>query len=143
MPQSEQFVCITYPKIDFLIPNNTVISSVGVKDLNISLLHNENSGFFDFDEIASQFKQSPRKTEIKTLIVVKGFGENHLSIVTTQECSLNLVNLEEFGLFSEYYAEQFQKLGFLACSFKDNRLRLIMDVKSTIKYMNDFPLEEL
>ena len=143
MPQSEQFICIPYPKIDFLIPNNTVVSTVGVKDLNISLLHNETTGVFDFDEIAAQFKQTPREAEIKTLVVVKGLGENNLSIVTTQECTLCNIDLKDFGLFSDYYTEQFQKLGFLACSFKDNRLRLILDIKSTIKYMNDFPLEEL
>lgn len=143
MPQSEQFICIPYPEIDFLIPNNTVVSTVGVKDLNISLLHNETSGVFDFDEIAAQFKQTPREAEIKTLVVVKGLGENNLSIVTTQKCTLCNIDLKEFGLFSDYYTEQFQKLGFLACSFKDNRLRLILDIKSTIKYMNDFPLEEL
>ena len=143
MQQPEKFVCIAYPQIDFLIPNDSVVSSVGVKDLNLSLLRDEEQGFFDFDEIASQFIQIPRQADIKTMIVLKGEEDKHFSIVTTQECCINIINLKEFGLFSDFYSQQFQKLGFLACSFKEERLRIILDVKSTIKYMNDSLLEEL
>ena len=143
MQQPEKFVCIAYPQIDFLIPNNLVVSSVGVKDLTISMLRDQEAGFFDFDEIASQFIQIPRQTDIKTMIVLKGDGEKHLSIVTTQDCSIDIVDLREFGLFSDFYSHQFQKLGFLACSFREERLRLIIDVKNTIKFMNDSLLEEL
>ena len=56
MLQPEKFVCIPYPQIDFLIPSEEVVSSVGVKDLNLSLLSDQESGFFDFDEIASKFQ---------------------------------------------------------------------------------------
>ena len=143
MQQPEKFVCISYPQIDFLIPNDAVLSSVGVKDLTISMLRDQEAGFFDFDEIASQFIQIPRQADIKTMIVLKGEGEKHFSIVTTQECCISIINLKEFGLFSDFYSQQFQKLGILACSFKEDRLRIIMDVKSTIKFMNDSLLEEL
>ena len=143
MQQPEKFVCIAYPQIDFLIPNNLVVSSVGVKDLTISMLRDQEAGFFDFDEIASQFIQIPRQADIKTMIVLKGEEDKHFSIVTTQECCISIINLKEFGLFSDFYSQQFQKLGFLACSFKEERLRIILDVKSTIKYMNDSLLEEL
>ncbi len=143
MPQLEKFVCIAYPQIDFLIPNEFVISSVGVKDLNLSLLHDEDSGFFDFDDIASQFIQIPREADIRTMIVLKSEGDKRLSVVTTQECSVSILDLNEFGLFSDFYTEQFKKLGFLACSFKNDRLRLIIDLKNTIKFMNDCLLEEL
>ena len=143
MPQLEKFVCISYPQIDFLIPSEMVISSVGVKDLNLTLFRDQDSGFFDFDEIASQFIQIPRQAEIKTMIVLKVDETKHLSIVTTQECSVTIINLKDFGLFSDFYSDQFQKLGFLACSFKNDRLRLVIDVKNTIKFMNDCLLEEL
>ena len=143
MPQLEKFVCISYPQIDFLIPSEMVISSVGVKDLNLTLFRDQDSGFFDFDEIASQFIQIPRQAEIKTMIVLKVDETKHLSIVTTQECSVTIINLKDFGLFSDFYSDQFQKLGFLACSFKNDRLRLVIDVKNTLKFMNDCLLEEL
>ena len=120
-----------------------VISSVGVKDLNLTLFRDQDSGFFDFDEIASQFIQIPRQAEIKTMIVLKVDETKNLSIVTTQECSVTIINLKDFGLFSDFYSNQFQKLGFLACSFKNDRLRLVIDVKNTIKFMNDCLLEEL
>ena len=143
MLQPEKFICIEYPQVDFLIPSDFVVSSVGVKDLNLSLLRDQDSGFFDFDEIASQFIQIPREADIKTMIVLKTEGEKRLSVVTTQECSISIVDLKEFGLFSDFYSEQFKKLGFLACSFKNEKLRLIIDVKNTIKFMNDCILEEL
>ena len=143
MLQPEKFICIEYPQVDFLIPSDLVVSSVGVKDLNLSLLRDQDSGFFDFDEIASQFIQIPREADIKTMIVLKTEGEKRLSVVTTQECSISIVDLKEFGLFSDFYSEQFKKLGFLACSFKNEKLRLIIDVKNTIKFMNDCILEEL
>ena len=143
MPQPERFICITYPQIDFLIPSDYVASSVGVKDLNLSLLSDQKSGFFDFDEIASQFIQIPRESDIKTMIVMKTEGKKHLSILTTQECKVSMIDLREFGLFSDFYSENFKKLGFLACSFKEDRLRILMDVKQTIEYMSNCLLEEL
>lgn len=143
LQQPEKFICISYSQVDFLIPNAYVSSSVGVKDLNLSLLRDQDSGIFDFDEIASQFIQIPREADIKTMIALKDDGLNHISIVTTQECKVCSISLDEFGLFSDFYSEQFQKLGFLACCFKEDRLRILMDVKKTISYMNDCFLEEL
>ncbi len=142
MPQPEKFVCISYPQIDFLIPNDFVVSSVGVKDLSLSLLSSQTSNFFDFDEIASQFIQIPRQADIKTMIVLKGQKCN-ISIVTTQECRLCSMNLQSFGLFSDFYSQQFKKLGILACSFQEERLSILMDVEKTIAYMKDAVLEEL
>ena len=143
MQQPEKFICISYSQVDFLIPSKFVSSSVGVKDLNLSLLRDSDSGIFDFDEIASQFIQIPREADIKTMIALKDEGLNHISIVTTQECKVAIISLDEFGLFSDFYSEQFQRMGFLACSFQENRLRILMDVRKTIAYMNDCFLEEL
>jgi len=99
LPQLERFICITYPQIDFLIPSDYVASSVGVKDLNLSLLSDQKSGFFDFDEIASQFIQIPRESSIKTMIVLKEVNGKRLSLLTTQECKVCMIDLREFGLF--------------------------------------------
>ncbi len=143
MLQPDKFVCITYPQIDFLIPNEYVASCVGVKDLGTSLFHTQDSGIFDFDNIASIFNQKPRESDVKTMIVMKGDGTNHLSLVTTQECRVCAVNLSEFGLFSQAYTDQLQKFGILACNFVDDRLRLLINVQKTISYMGDSFLEEL
>ncbi|MCR5612414.1 hypothetical protein [Treponema sp.] len=143
MRQPEKFVCITYPQIDFLIPSDYVASCVGVKDLETSLLQNQDSGIFDFDEIASKFNQTPRESEIKTMIVLKAENENQVSVVTTQECRVSTIALRDFGLFSDSYAKQFEDIGLLACNFFEDRLRLLMDVRKTIDYMNHSLLEEL
>ena len=143
MRQPDKFICISYPLIDFLIPNNNVISAVGVKDLDISLMHDQSSGIFDFDEIASAFIQIPRESEIKTMVVLKDDDNSQISIVTTQECHVCTIELNDFSLFSDFYSDQFVKFGLLACKFEDERVSFLMDVKKTIKYMSNCFLEEL
>ena len=143
MKQPEKFISISYQKIDFLIPSEEVVSSVGVKDLNLSLLSDQESGFFDFDEIASKFIQIPRQAEIKTMIILQGNEKARLSLLTTQECRVSILPLKNFRVFSDFYSEQFKKLGLLACSFTEDRLGILMDVKQMIRYMNDCLVEEL
>ena len=143
MQQPDTFICISYSQIDFLIPNEYVQSAVGVKDVQIGLLHNENSGIFDFDDIAAGFSQYPRPTHVKTLIVLKDENENQVSIVTTQECKVCTVKLNDFKLFTDCYSAGFRQFGFLACAFEANRMRILIDAMQLIDYMNDSMLEVL
>ena len=144
MRQRDKFICISYSQIDFLIPNDYVVSAVGVKDVQIGMMHNENSGIFDFDDLATGFNQYPRPTHVKTMIVIKDDADEQVSIVTTQECKVCTVSLNEFSLFSECYSESFKQFGILACNFEENRMRLLIDVKQMIDYSNgDMLLEEL
>ena len=142
MQQLDQFVCIEYPQIDFLIPQKDVLSCVGVKDVETSLLQNQHSGIVDFDEIAKKFNQSPRESDIKTMIVLKG-EEKQLSVITTQECRVFTMNYKDFGLFSDLYSKGFEHFGIFACSFDSSRMRLLINAKQTIKFMNNYLLEEL
>ena len=110
MRQPEKFISIAYPQIDFLIPNDYVISSVGVKDLDMAQLQGEESGIYDFDKIASEFNQSSREADIKTMIVLKGeysdspeAANNHISIITTRECKVCTIPLSNLSLFSDFF----------------------------------------
>ena len=143
MQQPDQFICISYSQIDFLIPNDYVVSAVGVKDVQVNFMHDNNSGIFDFDDIATSFKQYPRPSHVKTLIILKDEDNNQFSIVTTQECKVCTVPLKNFRLISDYYAEGLKKFGLLACCFVDNKVCFLMDVKQTIQYMNRDTLEEV
>lgn len=144
MRQPEKFICISYSKIDFLIPNDYVVSAVGVKDVQMGMMHNENSGIVDFDDLATRFNQYPRPTHVKTMILIKDDTEEQVYIVTTQECKVCTISLNEFSLFSECYSEAFKQFGILACNFEENRMRLLIDVKQMIDYSNgDMLLEEL
>ena len=146
MRQPEKFISIAYPQIDFLIPNDYVISSVGVKDLDMVQLMSQDNGFFNFDDIAQAFNQVPRESDLKTMIVIRSSDEKsdkHISIMTTQECKVCTVHLADLNLFPDFYSEQFKKFGFLACGFKDEKIRLLLDVNKTIAYMTDCTLEEL
>ncbi len=143
MQQPEKFICIPYSQVDFLIPNDYVVSAVGVKDVQLGFLHNDNSGIFDFDDIATKFNQYPRLTHMKSLIALKDENNNQISIVTTQECKVCTVHLQEFGLFSDFYAKPLMQLGILACNFTDTKMRVLINVKQLVDYMNDSLLEEL
>ena len=143
LKQPEKFISISYQKIDFLIPNEYVISSVGVKDVQVNFMQQENSGIFDFDEIAIGFSQYPRPTHVKTLIVLKDENDNKISIVTTQECKVCTLDLERFSLFANPYFEKFKSFGFMACLFEEGRMRILIDVQKTIDYMSFGELEEL
>ena len=143
MKQPEKFISISYQKVDFLIPNDYVVSSVGIKDVQIKFMQEQNTGLFDFDDIAIQFSQYPRPTHIKTLIVLKDDNDNRVSIVTTQECKVCTITLDQFSLFQPPYFEKLKSLGFLACTFKNERLRILLDVQKTIDYMSYGELEEL
>jgi len=120
-----------------------VQSAVGVKDVQVGFMHNENSGVFDFDDIAAGFSQYPRPTHVKTLIVLKDEKNNQISIVTTQECKVCTVPLKNFRLLSDYYSDSFKQFGFLACAFENNRMRILVDAMTLVDYSNDSLLEEL
>ena len=151
MRQPEKFISISYPHIDFLIPNDYVISSVGVKDLDMANLQSEESGIYDFDKIAAQFMQIPHESDIRTMIVLKSDysdssnspEQKHISTITTRECKVCTIHLNELSLFSDFYSEQFQRFGLLACNFENDRIKLLLDVKQIVNYLNDSVLEEL
>ena len=145
MRQPEKFISIAYQQIDFLIPNDSVISSVGVKDLDMAQFQGGATGIYDFDEIASAFMQFPRESEIKTMIVLKASdgSDNRISIVTTQECKVCTIPLSNLSLFSDFYEEQFKHLGIFACCFEENRIKLLIDVNKILSCLNDSVLEEL
>ena len=135
MHRAENFICISYPKIDFLIPGDFVISAVSISDLDSSLLHDQTAGIFDFDEIAAVFAQLPREANIKTMILLKGEDDIPQSVVTAQECKVCTVQLDEFSLFTDFYADSFKKIGLLACIFNNNRIRFLIDIKRIMEYL--------
>ena len=137
MQQPEKFICIKYSQVDFLIPNGDVASAVGLNDFDPSLMKGALTGIYDFDEIASLFNESPAQTNLRTMIVLNEKDAEQLSVVTTQECHVCTISLNDFSLFSNNYFENFRKIGLLACIFEDKRIRYLMNVKQTINYMND------
>ena len=143
MRQPEKFVSISYPHVDFLIPSDYVISAVGVKNLDTEALRSESVMIFDFDEIAAEFTQESHESEIKTMVNFRDDDNNRMCFITAQECRVCTIQLKDFSLFSDFYSEPFKKLGLLACSFKDGRIRFLIDVNQMIKHKNDSSLEEL
>lgn len=146
MQQPEKFISIPYQQIEFLIPNENVFSSAGIKDFDMLQLNSENTGIYDFDEVAHEFNQTSRESDVKTMIVLKSKNEkaeNHVSIITKQECKVCTIPLNELSLFSDYYSQALKRFGILACGFKNEKLRLLVDVKQVLNYLSDRELEEL
>lgn len=133
MHQAEKFICVSYPKIDFLIPGEIVISAVSISDLDPSMLQDQTTGIFDFDRIASLFAQLPREANIKTMMILKGDDDIPVSVVTAQECKVCSVNLNEFSLFPDFYSECLKKVGLLACIFENKRIKLLIDIKKVME----------
>ena len=133
MQKAEKFICISYPKIDFLIPGEFVISAVSISDFDSSMMKGQTTGIFDFDEIASLFAQLPREANIKTMMILKGDDDIPVSVVTAQECKVCAVSLDEFSLFPDFYAEYLKKIGLLACVFENKRIKLLIDIKKVME----------
>ncbi len=135
MHQPEKFICISYPQIDFLIPSDFVISAVSINDLDTSLLQDQTTGIFNFDDIASSFAQNPREANVKTMMVLQGDDDIPVSFVTGQECKVCTVPLNNFALFPDHYAGCLKKIGLLACIFEDERIKFLLDVKQAINHI--------
>ena len=133
MQRPEQFICISYSTIDFLIPNNDIASAVGLSDFSTDMI-DVNSGTYDFDELAADFKQEKRDTTSYTMVILKTDGLNHLSFVTSRECKVCEIPLSNFSLFSPDYSESLKAHGILACICKEDRLQYLLDIKKALEY---------
>ena len=133
--QPEKFICISYPQIDFLIPSDFVISAVSINDLDTSLLQDQTTGIFNFEDIASSFAQNPREANVKTMMLLQGDDDIPVSVVTGQECKVCNVPLNNFSLFTDHYADCLKKIGLLACIFENERIKYLLDVKQAISHI--------
>jgi hypothetical protein len=118
-----------------LIPSDFVISAVSINDLDTSLLQDQTTGIFNFDDIASSFAQNPREANVKTMMVLQGDDDIPVSFVTGQECKVCTVPLNNFALFPDHYAGCLKKIGLLACIFEDERIKFLLDVKQAINHI--------
>ena len=95
MRQPEKFICISYPQIDFLIPNDYVISSVGVKDLNISPIPDLKKIFLTcIKEIMSDNKDSE---------VLKQYNELFKKKVELNYPLIDCIEKARLALYIYYY----------------------------------------
>ncbi len=112
-----------------------MISAVSINDLDTSLLQDQTTGIFNFDDIASSFAQNPREANVKTMMVLQGDDDIPVSFVTGQECKVCTVPLNNFALFPDHYAGCLKKIGLLACIFEDERIKFLLDVKQAINHI--------
>ena len=145
MPQPEKFICISYPKIDFLIPNAYVFTAVGVQNFDADMMCSADSGIFNFDTIAENFNEPVKDKDVRTMVILKKDNEAQpqTSLVTTSECRVCLLNLETFSLFSDFYTQALAHLGIQACIFTGKRIQFLIDVKKLIDYISAAGIEEI
>ena len=126
-----------------LIPNDEIDSAVGLRDFNVQ--YGDGTGIYDLDEIAADFHQTKRETSIYTMIMLKTQNSRQISFITSRECRVCRISLQEFSLFSDLYSEKLKHFGILACSFTESKIRFLIDVRKIMDYKNslgDF-LEEI
>ena len=136
MQHPDRFICISYPTVDFLIPDDEVFTAVGMMNFEESMVGFE-TGIYNFDELAKEYQGDKRDANVKTMIVLKENGKGQTSLVTAQECKVCKIPLKNFSLFSDIYADSLKAFGILACSFTDDKIRYLIDVRKAVKYMED------
>lgn len=149
MPHSENFICLSYSSLSFLIPKNDVISASfcdkssfikGVNGDSKIIMSSQIIPYIDVDLFAKYLDQTVVDSDVKTCIVVECKGifkdSDTFGILTSSDCKVQNISLDEFSLFSNFYNDNFQKMGLLACRFDKNdnsKLGYLIDIKTFLK----------
>lgn len=131
MPLNENFICLTYSSVEFLIPKQDVVSALSCNDSNFLtnekgertiILSSKLLKYFDFDIFADSIGQAIRETNVKTCVVINCNNiftdSKEIGIVTSAECKVKNIPLNSFSLFSSVYNTKLTEKGIIACKFK-------------------------
>lgn len=133
MPHSENFICLSYSTINFLIPKSDVVNAFfcdkanfirGVDGDSKVVVGSQMLPYIDVDLSAKLLNQTIVENDIKTCVVLNCPGifkeSDTFGIVTSSDCKVQKINLNEFAIFSEQYSNKLSKLGLVACKFNKN-----------------------
>lgn len=151
LPQTEKFICLSYPKIKFLFSHDEIVTAVSSEDVTVSAVENENHVLqmelggtllpaVDFDEYLKDFCNEEEKNSggIKTAVILKNknlFDETKNFVLrTSAECRVITKNLSEFSLFSPLYAKELCRFGITACYFKNDIPHYLLDINDFLKH---------
>lgn len=134
MRYPENFICLSYKTIDFLIPEKKVVTA-GCSGENLIYM-GEKLLTVDFDKALAELnflKTTAADSEdkkIKTSIIMKNEGlvENAgcYALLTSSDCRVSSLTLDVFSLFEEPWAS-LKKNGLLACTFYDDKIAYLID----------------
>ena len=70
------------------------------------------------------------------MIIIKKDDGEKLSIITTRECLVCKIPLNQFSLFSDSYSKGLNHHGILACNFENGRARYLLNIQKVVDYIN-------
>lgn len=151
MQYPENFICLSYQTIDFLIPEDKVITAGNSRgSLNYM---GEELQTIDFDSAVIKLKFLRGAAahidykKVRTTIIMKNEGlleeSNCFALLTSSDCKVTSLNLDTFSLLGEPYAG-LQECGILACAFYDDKIAYLIDLNILLrKYLENVKPEKV
>ena len=140
MQYLENFICLSYQTMDFLFPEDNVITA-GNSRGSLNYL-GEELKTIDFDKAVVQlrFLRGPAAhidyKKVRTTVILKNDGlmedANHFALLTSADCKVTPVSLDTFSLFGQPY-DGLHKAGILACSFYEEKIAYLIDLNVLLK----------
>ena len=140
MQYRENFICLSYQTMDFLFPEDNVVTAGNSKGY-LSYM-GEELQTIDFDKAVVQlrFLRGPAAhidyKKVRTSVTMKNNGlmndAKHIALLTSADCKVAPVSLESFSLFGQPYTG-LHKAGILACSFYDEKIAYLIDLNVLLK----------
>ena len=141
----EQFICLEYNNVSFLISKEEVFSATCCQPQNFISMFSEKKGgvdkrlifenkflnFIDFDLYVKQLIGIELKSEIRTSVILKNqnlFSSDDLyALVTSADCKVKNLNLSDFSLLSDNYAYSMKSKGIIAFNFDSDLVRYLIN----------------
>lgn len=142
MKECSKFVCIAAENINFLIPSSQVITSVYCNGGNYFwndqfIFENNTIPYIDFynDNTNLEYFGDVHYTETALVVKNKKLFEDqkYFAVVTSKECSVLEIEYRKFSLFSKKFEKEFEKKGFVACYFNNQKIYYLIDIEDFLK----------
>ena len=140
MQYPENFICLSYQTVDFLIPEEKIITAGNSRgSLNYM---GEELQTVDFDKVGVQLKFLQGAAahidyrKVRTTIITKNEGlledAKYFALLTSSDCKVSSLTLDIFSLFEGPYTK-LKDYGILACTFYDDRIAYLIDLNVLLK----------
>lgn len=152
MLHKENFICLSYGFVDYIIPKSDVYTAFICDSTNlitdkkgnnkVSFLSQE-IPCFNFDKIHSSSEEQLK--QLQTCIVIKNNeykkelgNKDYFGIITTAECKVRVENLDIFSVLPDFYSIPLKEKGIVACELnktnsRNNRIGYLIDISKFIK----------
>lgn len=156
MSNKENFICLSYGSIDYLIPKSDVYTAFICDASNLVtdsdgknriIFLSQQIPCYNLDELITGENQDTSK--FKTCIVIpsgqfkKDFKNEYFGLITTSECKVLSESLDIFSVFSDFYGSKLKQKGIVACvlnkdNSRDSKIGYLVDISIFMKKMLEY-----